>query len=291
MGSHSKGPRMALHTILLLTVGQILILPCLGTLRVSPDCIDSTYLPDSSNCHAFWHCHQGYTEAKSCGFMMFNPVKQVCDWPSKVLQLRPECRQEAQQLDPSMTSPWQRERTQRMLRYLQPRRQSYEAVPKDDTEEELAGEPYSLLEVTEIISNKVREQISQRIPKELEHVGENKVIDAVPVHHDRRTALKIRKNKNKKKACLAGCGPSLETVRKLVLRNRNQLKQRRLHLAERKKQQQKLLKKNSVERSNVQDKDEDEEKLKPDSNKLLLLKSVVQQAANNVDDERATYGP
>ena len=34
---------------------------------------------------------------QSCGEMMFNPSTLVCDWPARVMQLRPECR-DAEQL-------------------------------------------------------------------------------------------------------------------------------------------------------------------------------------------------
>ena len=39
--------------------------------------------------YAHLSIHQSF---QHCGFLMFNPVRQVCDWPTTVMQIRPECR-------------------------------------------------------------------------------------------------------------------------------------------------------------------------------------------------------
>ena len=55
---------------------------------------------DTENCHLFYRCDMLYTATpllQSCGEMMFNPSTLVCDWPARVMQLRPECR-DAEQL-------------------------------------------------------------------------------------------------------------------------------------------------------------------------------------------------
>lgn len=49
-----------------------------------------------SDCHAFYHCSPGVfgpeLVEKTCGKdMMYNPETQVCDWPSNVVLIKPEC--------------------------------------------------------------------------------------------------------------------------------------------------------------------------------------------------------
>ena len=48
---------------------------------------------DLDNCHLFYQCDQTRGgQARSCGDMMFNTATMVCDWPSRVMQIRQECR-------------------------------------------------------------------------------------------------------------------------------------------------------------------------------------------------------
>merc|ERR1711915_1057162 len=58
-----------------------------------PVCLENPLelLPDQNDCHIFYQCDIN-PQPMSCGDMMFNSMTQVCDWPSRVLQLRPECR-------------------------------------------------------------------------------------------------------------------------------------------------------------------------------------------------------
>lgn len=49
-----------------------------------------------TDCHGFYHCAQGLEGhvwvEKTCGpSMWYNPNHMICDWPSAVLQIRPEC--------------------------------------------------------------------------------------------------------------------------------------------------------------------------------------------------------
>jgi len=48
---------------------------------------------DLDNCHIFYQCDIN-PQPRSCGDMLFNTLSQVCDWPAKVMQIRPECREE-----------------------------------------------------------------------------------------------------------------------------------------------------------------------------------------------------
>jgi hypothetical protein len=48
------------------------------------------------DCHRFYHCKDTLEGPelveKTCGpYMMYNHMKQVCDWPAAVIALRPEC--------------------------------------------------------------------------------------------------------------------------------------------------------------------------------------------------------
>merc|ERR1712123_567499 len=97
---------------------------------------------------------------------------RVCDWPNKVVQLRPECADE-HKLNQMMSSPWQRARTQRMLRFLGPRTQSFEAVPRGNKNRHDTNK-IAVQSITEMITNRIREQISQRVPKAVvEHRTDN----------------------------------------------------------------------------------------------------------------------
>merc|ERR1712050_350141 len=80
-----------------------------------PTCLTSplSLLADPEDCHIFYQCDLN-PQPMSCGNMMFNSYRQVCDWPSTVLQVRPECR-EVEQLKLS-SHPQYRQRTLRMLR-------------------------------------------------------------------------------------------------------------------------------------------------------------------------------
>lgn len=77
-------------------------------IRVLCECVAATHIPSGicdtkrpnqphpKDCHNFYHCSDGMLGPelieKSCGKdMMFNPESQVCDWPSTVISLRPEC--------------------------------------------------------------------------------------------------------------------------------------------------------------------------------------------------------
>merc|ERR1711997_541859 len=68
---------------------------------------------DLDNCHIFYQCDIN-PQPRSCGNMLFNSLSQVCDWPSKVMQIRPECREETKLgLE---HRPFYRQRTLRMMR-------------------------------------------------------------------------------------------------------------------------------------------------------------------------------
>jgi len=92
-----------------------------GVSLVSPDIFSSclsaplTLIPDPEDCHIFYQCDINQ-QPMSCGNMMFNSYRQVCDWPSTVLQLRPECRQEEKLRFSNTDYPYHR--TLRMLRYF-----------------------------------------------------------------------------------------------------------------------------------------------------------------------------
>jgi len=50
------------------------------------------YFPDPDDCRNFYHCSEWTgLQKKSCGNLYFNPETGVCDWPSIVRILRPEC--------------------------------------------------------------------------------------------------------------------------------------------------------------------------------------------------------
>lgn len=67
--------------------------PFLGDLSVI-DCRRPVlaYFPDPDDCRNFYHCSDWTgLQKKSCGNLYFNPETGVCDWPSIVRILRPEC--------------------------------------------------------------------------------------------------------------------------------------------------------------------------------------------------------
>merc|ERR1719402_1679576 len=85
--------------------------------RMFPTCLTSPLdlVPDPEDCHIFYQCDLN-PQPMSCGDMMFNSYRQVCDWPSTVVQVRPECR-ELEQLRFSTQDYFpHRQRTLRMLR-------------------------------------------------------------------------------------------------------------------------------------------------------------------------------
>eukprot|EP00096_Caligus_rogercresseyi_P001693 TRINITY_DN1281_c0_g1_i1.p1 TRINITY_DN1281_c0_g1~~TRINITY_DN1281_c0_g1_i1.p1 ORF type:complete len:143 (+),score=20.27 TRINITY_DN1281_c0_g1_i1:83-511(+) len=41
------------------------------------------------DCHSFYDCRTQHV--LTCGYLMFNPLLGVCDWPGRVLRIRPEC--------------------------------------------------------------------------------------------------------------------------------------------------------------------------------------------------------
>jgi len=82
-----------------------------------PTCMNNPLdlVPDPDDCHIFYQCDLN-PQPMSCGNLMFNSFRQVCDWPSTVLQLRSECRQEEKLRFSSQEYPYHR--TLRMLRFF-----------------------------------------------------------------------------------------------------------------------------------------------------------------------------
>jgi len=103
---------MMLYLLLLAGAGHGLV-----PTSLYPGCLSSpkTMTGDPDNCHIFYQCEIN-PAPMSCGDMMFNIDTQVCDWPHKVIQRRPECRKiEQVVLHNSLeTSPFL-QRTVRML--------------------------------------------------------------------------------------------------------------------------------------------------------------------------------
>ena len=64
-------------------------------------------LPDPVDCHTFYQCDLS-PQPRTCGNLMFNTVTQVCDWPHRVLQLRPECRKPNQFVFHTTSFPYHR---------------------------------------------------------------------------------------------------------------------------------------------------------------------------------------
>ena len=52
-----------------------------------------SYFPDPEDCRHFYHCSDwSGLQKKSCGsHLYFNSQTGVCDWPSVVRRMRPEC--------------------------------------------------------------------------------------------------------------------------------------------------------------------------------------------------------
>merc|ERR1711953_7172 len=72
-------------------------------------------IADLENCHLYYHC-QTSSSPMTCGDMMFNTKTQTCDWPHKVLQLRPECRK-VEQIRFRSNHEFPFQRTMRMLSF------------------------------------------------------------------------------------------------------------------------------------------------------------------------------
>jgi hypothetical protein len=57
------------------------------------DCSKSSYIASPYDCHSFYRCFNDVSPPikMSCGFLMFNPIHNTCDWPSNAIRMRPEC--------------------------------------------------------------------------------------------------------------------------------------------------------------------------------------------------------
>ncbi|KAK2585761.1 hypothetical protein KPH14_010370 [Odynerus spinipes] len=54
--------------------------------------LENSYKKHPTDCHLFYHCAQNVWVEKTCGpDMFYNSEFKVCDWPSNVMFLRPEC--------------------------------------------------------------------------------------------------------------------------------------------------------------------------------------------------------
>merc|ERR1712106_1117683 len=106
-----------LAILALLLVMQAPAALSLMPLRNFPSCFTNPLdlIPDPEDCHIFYQCDLN-PQPMSCGDLMFNSLRQVCDWPSTVLQLRPECRQEEQFRFSDQAYPYHR--TLRMLKFF-----------------------------------------------------------------------------------------------------------------------------------------------------------------------------
>jgi len=91
----------------LLAVQGLLLTSCLACPPGSGELVG-----DLDNCHIFYQCDFN-PQPRSCGDMMFNTINQVCDWPNKVMQIRPECRDETKL--GLILFPFYRQRTLRMI--------------------------------------------------------------------------------------------------------------------------------------------------------------------------------
>jgi len=100
---------------------------CLVPATLYPECLSNPRVMtgDPDNCHIFYQCEIN-PSPMSCGDMMFNTEKQVCDWPYNVIQTRPECRNiEKISVRNELGYPFQR--TMRMLSFFDetdPKKQS-----------------------------------------------------------------------------------------------------------------------------------------------------------------------
>lgn len=118
---------------------------------------------------------------------MFNHIQQVCDWPAKVVQLRPECRRE-EQIPTGVAWPWPYTRTRRMLPFLEPYNargqvdqfagmEQRETKPVTDVRDgrhspktlpqgvKTPPKELSFEDISALISEKIRDRIRQRLPK------------------------------------------------------------------------------------------------------------------------------
>jgi len=105
---------------MLATLALLLVMQAAHSLvptRMFPNCLTNPLdlIPDPEDCHIFYQCDLN-PQPMSCGDLMFNSLRQVCDWPSTVLQLRPECRQEEQFRFSGQVVPFRR--TLRMLNFF-----------------------------------------------------------------------------------------------------------------------------------------------------------------------------
>ena len=53
----------------------------------------SAFLPSPYDCHSFYRCFapNAVPVKMSCGFLMYNPILNHCDWPSNTIRVREEC--------------------------------------------------------------------------------------------------------------------------------------------------------------------------------------------------------
>ena len=53
----------------------------------------SAFLPSPYDCHSFYRCFSpnAVPVKMSCGFLMYNPILNHCDWPSNTIRVREEC--------------------------------------------------------------------------------------------------------------------------------------------------------------------------------------------------------
>jgi len=78
----------------------------------------TSLVADPTDCRVFYHCEESLVMPQSCGELMFNPRRQTCDWPRKVMQIRPECRNPSSFIFRLGPKSWDSRRTQRMLPWL-----------------------------------------------------------------------------------------------------------------------------------------------------------------------------
>ena len=85
-----------LKSLILVQVTSVIALPQIN--QVSNGLIDCrvptvSYFPDPDDCRHFYHCSDwSGLQKKSCGpALYFNSQTGVCDWPSGVQRIRPEC--------------------------------------------------------------------------------------------------------------------------------------------------------------------------------------------------------
>merc|ERR1712203_905174 len=113
---------------------------------------------DLDNCHIFYQCAtHSQPQPRSCGSMLFNSLSQVCDWPAKVMQIRPECREETKLgLE---HRPFYSQRTLRMMRNYgkgdphSARRhrapQDYNTISVAEVREKMIDHVYEIVELNE----------------------------------------------------------------------------------------------------------------------------------------------